>query len=178
MSKRHFASLSTQEALHVAIVVEARNANLYQAYAELFRSLPGSDTGEIASVFYEMAAEEVVHRSELQGRYAVRFGNMPCDLTEDEIRELIELPSLPDGSIFAIARTGATAMPATQVLAIALAAEESAFRFYRYLAETSVDPELAPLYGELAQFEAEHVEELREKMRMESTRLSANLQQA
>ena len=40
--KRDFASLSAQEALHVAIFIEERNADIYHQLAEMFAEFPGS----------------------------------------------------------------------------------------------------------------------------------------
>jgi rubrerythrin len=166
MKKRPFASLSTQEALHIAIGVEARNAKIYQQLAELFGSFSDRDSSEIAAVFLEMAAEEHTHGSELQERYNARFGTSSCSLTEDDIDPLIEAPHVPNGNIFAIARAGAAMAPAVQALEIALAAEEGALRFYGYLSEITDDPELRAFYHELAHFEAEHAAELRRKIEL------------
>jgi len=108
-----------------------------------------------------MAAEESGHEAELRTRHEESFGGTPCDVSADDVADLIELPRMADGSIFAIARAGAAMVPASQALAIAFAAEEGAYRFYCRLAGTCDDPELAPIYAELARFESEHVEQVR-----------------
>jgi rubrerythrin len=164
MDKRDFASLTTQEALRVAMFIEARNARIYEQFAELFGSFQDADSRTIADVFSEMAEEEYMHGTVLQERYTERFGDAACPITADEVEDLVELPHVPDGNIFAIARAGASTVPSTQGLAIALAAEEGALRFYRRLAELTEEPELATFYAELAHFEAEHVGDLRRKM--------------
>jgi rubrerythrin len=172
MAQRYFASLTTQEALCVAISVEVRNARLYRQYADLFGSFRNADSQEIALVFREMAEEEHGHEAELRARYAHRFGDEACDITADEISDLIELPQVADGNIFAIARAGAAPVPASQALAVAYAAETGAYRFYRRLAEVCNDPEIAMIYAELARFEAEHVEKMR--FRLEIARAIAS----
>ena len=172
MAQRLFASLTTQEALCVAISIEMRNARLYRQYADLFGSFPNSDSQEIAAVFKEMAEEESGHETELRTRYGYRFGDAFCDVSADDVAELVELPRVPDGSIFAIARAGAATVPASQALGIAFAAEQGAFRFYRRLAESCNDPELAEFYAELTRFEAEHLEEVR--FRLEAARAIAS----
>jgi len=164
MDKRYFASLTVQEGLYIAMQIEARNAGIYEQFAELFRSFPDSDSQTIASVFTDMAEEEYAHGTELQQRYSLRFGDAPCDVSLDQLQDLVELPQVPDGSIFAIARTGAATVPCNQALAIALAAEEGALRFYGRLAAVTEDPELSFFYQELGRFEADHVGELRRKM--------------
>jgi rubrerythrin len=164
--RRHFTTLSTQEALRIAIFVEERNARIYRQFSELFGGFPDADSREIAAVFAEMAAEEVSHGDQLEQRYIRRFGEAPCAIKAEDVPDLVELPRLPDGNIFAIARSGVSPAPQTQGLAIALAAEEGASRFYRHLAETADEPEFGEFYAELAQFESEHVDELRRRMKL------------
>ena len=54
---------------------------------------------EIASVFWDMAAEERHHSTLLQQRYMERYGNASCALTEEDLQELIEVPRLEPGNI-------------------------------------------------------------------------------
>ena len=61
--KRSFASLNPQEALHVAIFIEERNADLYQQFADMFTEFADSESLVIAEVFQEMSAEERNHSS-------------------------------------------------------------------------------------------------------------------
>jgi len=56
--KRQFTSLTPQEALHVAIFIEERNSELYHRFAEMFVEFRDVESLEIASVFWDMAAEE------------------------------------------------------------------------------------------------------------------------
>ncbi len=162
--KREFASLSPQEALHLAIFVEDRNNRLYRQFGEMFRDFGDPDSREIAAVFFEMADEECVHGSMRLQRYAERYGSQLCNITEAEVRELVELPRMTNGNIFAIARSGATTIPRSHALEIALAAEVSAQRFYGYLFEYTDDPDLRALYGELSEFEDGHVNRIHQKM--------------
>jgi len=71
---RAFASLSPQEALHVAIFIEERNADIYQWFAEMFNEFRDAESLEIASVFWDMSVEEKRHSTLLQGRYQELFG--------------------------------------------------------------------------------------------------------
>src|SRR5437660_12251501 len=100
--KREFASLTPQEALHVAIFIEERNAEIYHQFAEMFSEFHDPESLEIASTFWDMANEERQHGTELQKRYFDRFGTRPCAVTEDDIREFIEVPGLEDVEIFTI----------------------------------------------------------------------------
>jgi rubrerythrin len=94
--KRSFASLDPQEALHVAIFIEERNAALYHRFAEMFVEFRDSESLEIAGVFWEMAVEEKNHSSILQGQYTEKYGNSRCALTEEDLVEWIEVPKLED----------------------------------------------------------------------------------
>ena len=47
--KRDFASLSAQEALHVAIFIEERNAEIYHQFAEMFAEFRDPESLEIAA---------------------------------------------------------------------------------------------------------------------------------
>src|SRR5580704_17445506 len=97
--KRSFSALAPQEALHIAIFIEERNAELYHRFAELFVEFGDGESLEIASVFWEMAIEERRHSSLLQGKYFEMFGKLTCTLTEEDLVEFIEVPKLEDGDL-------------------------------------------------------------------------------
>jgi rubrerythrin len=162
--KRDFASLSPREALHVAIFIEHRNADIYRQFSELFGGFDDLESREIASTFSDMADEEDRHGTRLRQRYDSRFGPGLCAITEEQIRDTIEVPRFDRGDIFAIARAQVSRVPRNQALEIALAAEQSALKFYTRLWEVTDDPELRDLYEELAGDESEHTRALQSKM--------------
>ena len=162
--KREFASLTAQEALHVAIFIEERNAELYHQFAELFSSFSDDASLEIAATFWDMAAEERQHGTELQKRYFDRYGTRPCAITEDDIRDFIEVPRLGNGEIFAISRAKGGRSPRELALEIAVAAEQEALRYYIRLAELTEDADLRALYREFVEFESGHTGLLERKM--------------
>lgn len=158
--KRSFLSLSPQEALHVAIFIEERNAELYHRFAEMFVEFRDIESLEIAGVFWDMAVEEHHHSTRLQTLYSDRFGTAACAVTEDDIQEIIELPKLDDGQVL-----GSTSLPPRErALQAALKAEQNARKYYGELAELTADAKLQKLYKELAEFENEHVEYLERKL--------------
>jgi rubrerythrin len=59
--KRDFASLTAQEALHVAVFIEERNANIYSQFAEMFAEFRDPESLEIAAAFWEMSNDERRH---------------------------------------------------------------------------------------------------------------------
>ncbi len=162
--KREFTSLTPQEALHVAIFIEERNAELYQQFSELFADFKDPDSLEIAQVFWEMAQEERRHGTVLQDKYFDRYGTQACVVTEEEIREMIEVPRLENSDIFALARTKGAVSPRRTALQIALEAEQSAQRYYARLVQSTHDPKLRAIYTELAQFETDHTDALAKRL--------------
>ena len=151
-----FSTLNPQEALHVAIFIEERNAGIYHRFAEMFTEFHDAESLEIASVFWDMAVEEKRHSGILQGKYQERFGNASCAMTEEDLQEMIEVPRLEDADVFG-------ADPTTQngarekALQVALAAETGAHDFYTKLVEHTEDGPLRRLYTELSIMEDGHV---------------------
>ena len=164
--KRDFASLTSQEALHVAIFIEERNAHIYENFAQMFAEFRDAESRQIAASFEEMAAEERRHSSALQERYAERYGNQACALTDQDIAEVIEVPQLDDGEMF-IHGT----IPRQKALEVGIAAEQGARRFYTSAVEFTTDPQLRALYTELSEFEEDHVRFFEQKLAQ--TRLAA-----
>lgn len=154
--KRSFASLNAQEALHVAIFVEERNANIYRQFSEMFAEFRDAQSLELAAAFWEMSNEERGHGTALQQRYTDRYGTRACAVTEEDISDFIEVPRLENGRIFSVDEVKAGRSPREMALEIAAAAEEGALRFYKSLAETCPDAELRILYQEFVDLEASH----------------------
>ena len=161
--KRAFSSLSAQEALHVAIFIEERNASLYHRFAEMFVEFRDMESLEIAGVFWDMAVEENHHSTRLQQLYTDRFGNSSCTMTEEDIADMIELPRLEDGNVLS-GDPRDISSARERALQVALAAEQNARKFYSSLAAQAPDDKLRRLYGELAAFETDHVEFLERKL--------------
>ena len=154
--RRTFASLNAQEALHVAIFIEERNAGIYRRFAEMFTEFRDPDSLEIASVFGDMAVEERRHSGVLEEKYQERYGNASCALTEEDLEDMIEVPRLDDGDVFQDP-TAAKDSTRERALKVALAAEQSAQNYYSRLAEQTKDTHLRLLYNELATMEDGHV---------------------
>jgi rubrerythrin len=162
--KRSFASLDPQEALHVAIFIEERNAELYHRFAEMFVEFRDSESLEIAGVFWEMAVEEKNHSSILQGKYMEEYGSSRCTLTEEDLIEWIEVPKLEDSDVFATTREGCATKVRDRALRVALKAEEAAQRYYADLVKDTKEGALRRLYRELAVMEDGHVAYIERKL--------------
>jgi rubrerythrin len=162
--RRSFPSLDPQEALHVAIFIEERNAELYHRFAEMFVEFRDSESLEIAGVFWEMAVEEKNHSSILQAKYMEQYGSSRCALTEEDLIEWIEVPKLEDGDVFAPIREGSTSNVRDRALQVALKAELGAQRYYSGLVEHTPEGPLCQLYRELAGMEDGHVAFIQRKL--------------
>jgi rubrerythrin len=150
------ASLNPQEALHVAIFIEECNAGIYHRFAEMFTEFRDPDSLEIAGVFWDMAVEEKRHSGVPQEKYQERYGNASCALTEEDLQDMIQVPRLDDGDVFADTAT-AKENARERAVKVALAAEQGAQGYYSRLAEQTKDLHLRRLYNELATMEDGHV---------------------
>jgi rubrerythrin len=162
--KRTFSSLTDQEALHTAVFVEERNAEIYHRFAEMFVEFRDDDSLAIASVFWDMAAEERHHSTLLQNRYEELFGTQPCALTDDDIYEFIEIPRLEDTDVFSAATAQDHRTAKERALQVGLTAELGARKFYNDLIQGCKDPRQKRLFTELSDFEGEHVAFLERKL--------------
>ncbi len=160
--QRSFVSLSSQEALQVAISIEDRNAELYHRSAEMFTEFGDEESLEIAAVFWEMAIEERGHSSLLKQRYTEVYGDALCHLTEQDLVELVEVPKLENGDLFA--PPGGMIPVRARALNVALQAEVDAQKFYERLAEQTPAGPLHILFQNLAQMEDSHVAYLEAKL--------------
>ncbi len=136
-----------------AIQIEARNAGVYDALAQLFRGYDDS----VTAIFREMAEEERQHGAELEKRYRERFGPVPSP--NQEPKEVIEAPDLEDPEAFIF-----DSMTLEQALESGLRAEKMAREFYQREVGRTTDTDLQKVYRELAEFEEDHVRRLSDKL--------------
>jgi rubrerythrin len=160
---RAFSSLSPQEALSIAIFIEERNAAVYHRFAEMFTEFRDAASLEIGAVFWDMAIEEKRHSAILRVKYQERYGDVSCPLTEEDLRDMIEVPNLEDGDFFAPGEASQVS-PREKALQVALAAEKNAHSFYARLLEQTTDGALRRLYTELSMMEDGHVNYLQDML--------------
>ncbi len=162
---RSFLSLSPREALHVAIFIEERNAEIYHRFGEIFAEFRDNSSLEMARVFWEMAAEERTHGMILQRRYRDRYGTKPCQITDDDIREFIEIPRLDVDTLLSAEKPALVPALRQKALEVALEAEHQALFFYEKLAAIAADARFRAIYREFAEFESEHLKWIKKKLR-------------
>jgi len=77
--KRNFASLAAQEALHVAVFVEERNATIYREFSEMFAEVFATLSRWRSQLpFGRCRMKNGGHGTTLQKRYFERYGTRPC----------------------------------------------------------------------------------------------------
>ncbi len=157
--KRDFCSLSAAEALRIAILIEERNAQIYQQLGDLFLQFCPDFPG-LATSFFELETVERLHATKLKARFRERYGNLTPAIAEEEIRDFIEVPKFDVASVLTTVEKGQPGSARHIALEIANAAERSALYFYHRLAATTLDPELKSLYEEFVAMEQEHVNSL------------------
>ena len=154
---RDFSSLTAPEALRIAIAIEERNAETYRQVGDLFSQFcPDSPT--LASTFFELSGQERRHGIVLSTRYLERYGTINAGISEEDIRDFIEVPRFDVADVLAAIDTGNPGSARCIALEIAAAAERSPLRYYERLAAASLDPQMRSLYEEFAGFEQEHAD--------------------
>src|SRR5512137_696770 len=94
--KINFAKLSLQDALDLAILIEAEAKDRYDEFARL---VGGRYKGDSDEVFKNMALYEAKHGAELQARRAKLFGNAPASVSLDAIDD-VEAPDRGQPRVF------------------------------------------------------------------------------
>lgn len=112
-----FATISLQDALDFAILIEEEAAERYQ---ELVDQMEAHHTAGAASFFRFMVENETKHGNELSARRRSLFGDAPRNVDRSEIWE-VEAPGYEKGRAF---------MSAGQALQVALESEQKAHDFF------------------------------------------------
>ena len=140
----------------LAIDVEQVNGTRLRNFADLF----ADHSPEAAGVFAEMAAEEDLHRSQLESLHVQQYGTIQRTLAQDEVPEVVEAHDLDDAEhqVF-------DSLSLRQALETVLAAEHQAQNFYRQALEQTAEPHLQALFRELSSFEGDHAQRIEERLR-------------
>ena len=155
--KRDFSSLTSPEALRVAIAIEDRNAETYRQLSDVFSHFC-PESPALASTFLELSATERQHSIVLSTRYLERFGTVNAGIAEEDIRDFIEVPRYHVADIVSAIEAGNAESARRLALEIAAAAERSALHYYERLAALARDPQMKSLYQEFAGLEQEHAD--------------------
>ena len=138
-----FSTLSLQDALDLAILIEDEAQERYEEFAA---NLKVHHTPDAARFFTTMAGNEAKHGSELRARRQMLFGNAPTRVTRDMLWD-VEAPDFDQPRMF---------MTARQAMDVALACEVKAFDYFDAALAHVEDADVRALFEELRAEEEEH----------------------
>ncbi len=138
-----FASLTLQDALDYAILIEEEARQRYATFSDLVGK---RYDGDAASFFDSMVVNEEKHRQALATRRTAQFGDAPSRVDPDAIVD-VEAPATDQPRNY---------MSTRRALEIALAAERKAFDFFDEALTHVKDVEVRALFTELRSEELEH----------------------
>jgi rubrerythrin len=147
-----FASLSLQDALDLAILVEEEAE---ERYLEFVDQMEKHHTGDAATFFAAMARNERKHGDDLRARRRSLFGDAPGRMKPSMLWD-VEAPDYDQSRAF---------MSARQAMQVALASEAKAHEFFVRALPHLADPEVRRLFQELRDEEVLHQSLVREAMR-------------
>jgi rubrerythrin len=146
-----FRALSLQDALDLAIAMEAE---AQERYEEFTRLVGGRYPGDAADMFRTMAGYEARHGAELSARRRELFGNAPARIGPEQLDDA-EAPDRGKPRVF---------MSARQAMEVALASEHKAHDFFDGALPHVTDPQVKALFEELREEEARHAAMVRERL--------------
>ena len=138
-----FTSLTLQDALDLAILIEEEARDRYEEFAD---QMELHHTLEAAQFFRMLSKNEEKHRSELSERRTALFKDAARAVTRQMIFD-IEAPDYDEARAF---------MTARQALTSALRSEQKAHAFFTAALPQVRDPDVARLFEQLRDEELEH----------------------
>jgi len=158
--KIDYPSLSLQDALDIAILIEEEAE---ERYTDLADQLEQHRTPEAAKFFRVMVFAESKHAEKLRERRQAAFGDAPSKVDSTIVPE-IEAPAFDSVRAFITEHAA---------LRVALASETRAEEFYAKALEQVTDKDVRELFSEMRAEEVEHqglVQERLDKLPPEDTR--------
>jgi len=138
-----FATLSLQDALDLAVLVEEEARDRYDELAEQMTQFR---TRGAAEFFSKMVRVEELHRAHLRKKREAQFGQAPVTVKRAQLFD-VEAPDFDAARVF---------MTPRQALEAAMASEKKAHQFFATALATIQDPATRALFSELAQEELVH----------------------
>jgi rubrerythrin len=145
------SSLSLQDALDLAILMEDEARERYEAFTHI---VGGRYPGDAADMFRAMAGAEAKHGAQLLERRRALFGDAPFRITRDMLED-VEAPDRGKPRVF---------MSARQAMEVALASEEKAHDFFAEAKEQVRDDRVRQLFEELRREELQHQQFVRDRL--------------
>ena len=145
MPEFDFASLSPQDALDLAMLIEEEAQERYQEFAD---NLALHHTPDAANFYADMAGYESRHKAAIKARRDTLFGGAPVRVSGGMLWD-VEAPEFDQARIY---------MTAREAMGVALASEVKAYDFYDSALEHITDPDVRSLFEDLRADELEHQE--------------------
>lgn len=143
MPKIDFATLSLQDALDLAILIEDEAKERYEEFAD---NLTVHHTPDAAQFFTTMAGNEAKHGADLLERRRALFQDAPARVSRDMLWD-VEAPGYDQPRMF---------MTVREAMEVALESEVKAYSFFDAALEFVENPEVRRLFEELRGEEVEH----------------------
>jgi rubrerythrin len=147
-----FSTLSLQDSLDLAILIEEEAEERYQ---ELAKMVGGRYTGDASDVFRSMASNEQKHGKQLAERRRQLFGDAPRKVRRDMFWEA-EAPDFGKPRVY---------MSPRQATEVAMDSEQKAHAFFAGALRHVTDAKVRALFEELRDEELRHYETLERHLR-------------
>ena len=151
MKEIDFATLTLQDALDFAVLVEEEACERYE---DLAAQMETHDTPAAADFFRFMVKNEAKHGQELAARRTQMFGSAPSKVDRSMLWD-VEAPDFSEVRAF---------MAAREALEVALHAEKKAYQFFADAVIHVTDPEVRALFEELREEELMHQDLVRREI--------------
>ncbi len=138
-----FRTLSLQDALDLAILVEDEAQRRYEDFTH---QVGGRYQGDAAEMFKVMASAEAKHGAQLAARRRALFQDAPRRLSLEQLED-VEAPDRGTPRVF---------MSARQAMEVALDSEKKAWEFFDEASKHLKDGEVRKLFEELRDEEEQH----------------------
>lgn len=158
---KSYVELTPDEVLSMAIGVEGTNATRYSIWADRLRN----HNPEVAALFDELAEEEKLYQRRLTDIFVERYGDKKVDVDPDRIKKVIRDSNL-DLDHFLVVDDKSS----KKILLEALKAEFETFVFFKQALLSTKDTRLMKIYDMIANFEEQHVEELKSSLDADEAR--------
>jgi rubrerythrin len=151
MNELDFSTMTLQDALDFAILVEEEACERYQ---DLAQQMEAHNTPAAAEFFRFMVLNEAKHGHELTLRRRELFGTAPTRIDRTMLWS-VEAPEFDEVRAF---------MPTRAALEVAMRAEEKAYRFFVDTTKHVKDPGVRALFEELTEEELVHQDLVRREI--------------
>ncbi|MCA1732582.1 MAG: rubrerythrin [Acidobacteria bacterium] len=151
MKEIDFATLTLQDALDFAVLVEEEACERYE---DLAAQMETHDTRAAADFFRFMVKNEAKHGQELAARRTQMFGSAPSKVDRSMLWD-VEAPDFNEVRAF---------MAAREALEVALHAEKKAYQFFADAVIHVTDPDVRALFEELREEELMHQDLVRREI--------------